>query len=124
MLQDHMVCGIRDHHIWKCLLVEPKLTFDQALELTLANESAEHNAVQLQKPSQTPTAQVCKLGEKNSTASQNRKSPSTCYHCGGKHQQRDCPFKEAECHRCKKKGHLAQECHSKTKQTQPQQTFH
>ena len=88
------------------------------MELALAQESAEQNTAQLQTPSQT-TTQVNKLGgHPNPKASNGKRSFETCHWCGGKHMQKDCPFKEAECHKCKKKGHLARVCHYKTKQTQ------
>ena len=61
MLRDRLVCGIGDSRIQKRLLAEPNLTLDKALELALAQESAEQNAAQLQTPSQT-TTQVNKLG--------------------------------------------------------------
>ena len=62
MLRDWVVCRIGDSHIQKCLLAEPDLTFDKAVELAVAQESAEQNAVQLQKPLLTTTAHVHKLG--------------------------------------------------------------
>ena len=103
MLRDRLVCGIGDARIQKRLLAEPKLTLDKALELALAQESAEQNAAQLQSPTQT-TTQVNKLGgHPNSKTNDGKKSTGTCHRCGGKHLQRDCPFKEAECHKCKKK---------------------
>ena len=30
-----------------------------------------------------------------------------CYRCGGEHLAPDCKFKNAECHICKKVGHIA-----------------
>ena len=30
--------------------------------------------------------------------------------CGGKHEATNCPYLEYECHKCKKKGHLARRC--------------
>ena len=118
MLRDRLVCGIGDSRIQKRLLAEPNLTLDKALELALAQKSAEQNAAQLQTPSQT-TTQVNKLGgHPNPKASNGKRFFETCHRCGGKHMQKDCPFKEAECHKCKKKGHLARVCRSKTKQTQ------
>ena len=35
---------------------------------------------------------------------------SMCYRCGGKHLANHCRFKEAECHACRKKGHIANVC--------------
>ena len=104
MLRDRVVCGIGDPHIQKCLLAESDLTFDKVVELAVAQESAEQNAAQLQKPLLTTTAQVHKLGGKYSKAADGKKLSGTRYRCGGKHQHRDCPFKDAECHRCHKKG--------------------
>ena len=36
-----------------------------------------------------------------------------CYRCEGKHAPRDCRFKDAVCHSCKKRGHPARVCRSK-----------
>ena len=121
MLCDRLVCGIGDSRIQKRLLAEPNLTLDKALELALVQESAEQNAAQLQA-CKHPRRQKLKLTSLEVTQtpkqSNGKKSFGACHRCGGKHMQKDCPFKEAECHKCKKKGHLAQVCRSKTKQTQ------
>ena len=48
------------------------------------------------------------------------KEPSKCYRCGAtQHPSRDCPFKEAECHFCHKKGHLEKVCFAKKGQPPP-----
>ena len=36
-----------------------------------------------------------------------------CQGCGNSHWKKDCPFKDAECHKCKRKGHIAKVCFSK-----------
>ena len=85
MLCDRLVCGIGDPRIQKQLLAEPNLTLDKALELALAQESAEQNAAQLQAPPQT-TTQVNKLGgHPNPKARDSRKFTGACHRCGGKH---------------------------------------
>ena len=46
--------------------------------------------------------------------SQNAKKPDRpCYRCGGQHFNQDCRFKDAECRKCGKKGHIARACRSK-----------
>ena len=40
-----------------------------------------------------------------------------CYRCGGVHLAPDCKFKNAECHICKKGGHIARACRRKPTQT-------
>ena len=37
----------------------------------------------------------------------------TCHRCGRKHKATDCRFREAECHICKKKGHISRACRNK-----------
>ena len=37
----------------------------------------------------------------------------SCYRCGRSHDEKDCKFREATCHVCGKKGHIAPVCRSK-----------
>ena len=43
-------------------------------------------------------------------------APKHCYRCGGQHQAKDCSVKDAESHYCKKRGHIAKVCCTKTKE--------
>ena len=38
-----------------------------------------------------------------------------CYHCGAKHKPSECKFQEAECHFCRKKGHISKICFAKNR---------
>ena len=39
-----------------------------------------------------------------------------CYRCGSEqHGPRECPYREVECRSCKKKGHLARMCQSRSR---------
>ena len=114
MLRDRLVCGIADGRVQRWLLAEPELTLKKALDLAQAQDTAEKGAQQLQQ--QCPQAsQLHAIGQTkqsnhrqmNVRQEQQQREQRPCYRCGGKHQQRDCPFRDAECHRCKKKGHLA-----------------
>lgn len=40
-----------------------------------------------------------------------------CNGCGGAHTRAKCTFRDAECHKCLKKGHIAKVCRSETEQT-------
>ena len=40
---------------------------------------------------------------------------SDCHRCNGKHEPSKCPFIEAECFKCKKQGHIASACRSRSK---------
>ena len=46
------------------------------------------------------------------------KDQQKCYRCGKVHKASDCPYKEAKCHFCDKKGHLKAVCQKKQRQEQ------
>ena len=48
-----------------------------------------------------------------SKVSKSSKPNQPCSGCGNRHWRRDCPFKDAECHKCQKKGHIAKACFTK-----------
>lgn len=45
-----------------------------------------------------------------------------CYRRWGQHPAKDCSFKDAGCHDCKKRGHIAKVCHTKAKDKQQRRT--
>ena len=47
MLRDRLVCGVNDAGIQKRFLAEPKLTYEQSVELSLAMERAAKNMKEL-----------------------------------------------------------------------------
>ena len=53
MLRESVVCGLRDSSILRRLLAEPKVSLKRALEVAIALEIAEKDALDLQK-NQTP----------------------------------------------------------------------
>ena len=115
MLRDRLVCGIRDSRLQRRLLAEIDLTFTKAFDLCQATELAEKNAQSLQGQ-QKPTVMTLHRGGQKPP--QKTKSNHVCYRCRNtQHLVRNCPFKGAECHSCKKKGHLAKVCRSKTRST-------
>ena len=108
MLRDRLVCGVNDQRIQRRLLAEANLTFNKALQ---ALEAAVKNAKELMPTKVAPIHIV-------------RKPPTTgdCHRCGGKHAPSVCTFKDAECHNCGKKGHIARVCCSKAvKPSHPQE---
>ncbi|CAG2249536.1 unnamed protein product [Mytilus edulis] len=97
MLRDRLVVGIKSDRIQRRLLAEPNLTFEKALEIATAMETAEKNAQDIQAKT---TLEIPKQGD--------------CYRCGGNHLAAECRFKDAKCHSCKKKGHIAKKCRNKS----------
>ena len=105
-LRDRLVCGLRQENIQKKLLTEVDLTLARALELSVGMEAAERNAKALRN---TDTAV-------NNVATPKSTSTRLCYRCGRKfHRQEDCRFRDAECHNCGKRGHIATVCRSPKK---------
>ena len=106
MLCNRLVCGINDGKIQCRLLSEKELTLKRTWEIIVGMESAEKYAGDLQQPGTVQPVHTVK--------SQPNKS-ELCYRCGGMHKATVCPFKDAECHVCRKKGHIAKVCRSKSK---------
>ena len=112
MLCDRLVCGISDQRIQRHLLVEPDLSFDKALELSLAAEAAEWNTRELDTGMQRTS--VHKLsGQGERPRKEGGAQSLQCYRCDGKHRPNQCRFKDSACHNCGKKGHLAKVCRSR-----------
>ncbi len=118
MLRDRFVCGINDAHIQRRLLAEKDLTFKTAYDLALAMESADRDVQDLQRPLADGSIHIV-----TQTVAADAKSPRTysgnpCPRCGGMHLPSTCHFKDADCRRCGKKGHIARVCRSKPREQQ------
>ena len=119
MLHDRLVCGCKDKRLQSKLLSETDFTFDKALKLAKAYETAQREANDLQTE---PTHIHAVRGQRNSHSQfPRRKQPraTECYRCGGKHAPADCRFKDIDCHHCGKRGHIAKVCCAKARERQP-----
>ena len=140
MLRDRLVCGIFDRTVQRRLLQQVDLTFDKALEAALAAEAADKDSRRLMRTTSdkdlpTPIGKTKDLPVHNVPAGGTRSNrprqskpqykgrerhqgaggpeKEECSRCGGKHSPAHCPFKNAECHYCKKIGHIARMCRQK-----------
>ena len=119
MLRDRLVCRVRDSRIQRCLLVEPKLSLKRELDLAIVLETAEKDALHLQKnptPGGNPTVNKFK-GKAGDEKEAKPRHASKCSRCDGKHNSSECRFKDAKCHACGKVGHVSRACRSKKKGT-------
>ena len=98
LLRDRLVCGIGDIRLQRRLLAKPNLTFAKAVQIAQASETAEKDSKSM-IPQGTPNNVLL--------------TSVTCYRCGGTHLAASCPYKEATCHKCSKKGHIAKACTEK-----------
>ena len=112
LLRDRLICGCNEDRLQKNLLAKtPPPNFKVAIAMAQAMQSADKDTKDLQ--SNRIPAEVHAI-PRNSPPPQGQ--TRDCYRCGGKHTADDCRFKEAVCHFCKKKGHIARVCRSKAKQ--------
>ena len=110
MLRDRIVCGIKEEKIQQQLPSEKDLTLTKALRIAYSMESAASYSKSILQHQATGnnSESVHSLGR-------TRDNPGRdCYRCGGtKHAAETCPFKDAECYYCHKKGHTVRKCHQK-----------
>ena len=112
MLRDRLICGINNKRMQCRLLAEKKTTFEDTLKLALAMEAADKDAKDLTNDLEQPVHNVRSRHRSSMKQGPREREgpPRNCYRCGGKHSPDSCWFKEAECHACHKKGHIARVC--------------
>ncbi|XP_061164466.1 uncharacterized protein K02A2.6-like [Saccostrea echinata] len=125
-LRDRFVCGLKNEHIQKKLLSEKNLTYQTALEIAIAMETATNDALEIQRKHLSITSGVNKLSvpkgkkriqQKQTTVAQR------CYRCNGNHTSDDCKFIHETCRQCGKKGHIQRACRSKPATMKPLHTY-
>ena len=108
-IRDRIVYGLCNENIQKCLLAEDDLTLVKTIEIAQGMEAANHNALRLR-------SSELKINEVTADS-------KCCYRCGSeRHKGKDCRHRDTECNNCKKKGHLARMCRSRTAQNTPSQS--
>ena len=106
MLRDRLVCGVGDAKIQTKLLSEKMLTYNKALEIALAMETATENTKCINR------AIGIGLQEEVDNVNVLQKKSSDCFRCGAKHDARECKYKELKCFGCGKFGHPKFNCRS------------
>ena len=105
-LRDHFVCGLISSGMQKRLLTEDDLTLSKAIEITSNMEVAEFEAINIKDG---VASKIHKFTKANAMPEN-----VVCYRWGkGPHKPSDCYFRNAECRKCQKKGHIAAACRSK-----------
>ena len=131
MLRDRLVCGVKHKGITNRLLNKKILTYEKALELAQAMESAEKDTRHLQATQSAPevhhnTSQKQGTSQKKQPAGRQGQQGAqlACYRCGGDHSSMKCRFKDTVCHACKKRGHIVKVCRSRVSQRRPTKRTH
>ena len=114
MLRDRIVGGINDERLQRRMLAESDLTFQKALDLAQAYESATKNAKDLQ--ASKPPGDVHAMSDRPPAGGAGRDARiGNCYRCGGQHHQSTCGFRNADCLYCGKRGHISKVCRTRLK---------
>ena len=116
MLRDRLVVGINNDRIQRRLLAEPRLDLTNALDIATAMETAAKNAHEIQASGSVSQNKSINKVSSHQPRGQHQGSSGKrddCYRCGGNHRAHECRFKDAKCHKCKKRGHIAKKCRNK-----------
>ena len=124
-LRDRVVAGINDKDVQKRLLTRRALTFEQVTQILETWEDV-NTAVSSQEPARVlyherstpdkapkPFNRGRKPRENRHFKQQHLLKPNnSCNSCGGLHLRSNCKFRDAECRRCHKTGHIQRVCRS------------
>ena len=112
MLKDRLVCGVNNEQLQRRLLADPRLTFAKAMEISRTFETTTEEARMLQHDARgTEFLAVNVMSNTNfadtiARQTVNRMATTPSNRCGEAHSTATCRFKQAACHKYKKKGTL------------------
>ena len=125
MVRDRIVVGIANAKLSEKLQLDRKLTLDSAVtqarqdetvrkqQATLRGATKDSSVSALHKGKHLPREKKITTG-KSQQDSKGSRQPTQCPWCGKspKHDRQHCPAREANCRKCKKKGHYQTVCRS------------
>ena len=118
-LRDRLVCGLKSEAIQKKLLAERDITYEKALETSLAMESAYKDVVQLQEKSlaEGVSADVNKLKIRSSVKKVKKKpeKPASAASSRPAQNQGASANQKKPCYRCLRTNHTPENCRFTTK---------
>ena len=121
MIRDRLVVGLRDSKLSEKLQLDANLTLESAVSQARQNEAVKKQQTTIRASGERMTEMDAVKSSSQKYWKQKNKFPNTqqnsvnrngCMRCGKKinHPRDQCPAKEAECHKCKKRGHYAKCC--------------
>ncbi|UYV62687.1 K02A2.6-like [Cordylochernes scorpioides] len=117
MIRDRLVVGVKNFNLSEKSQLESELTLEKAIQIVRQSENRKggRNGTIFQKTRMKGTKTYNSNFPKNHQGwSSNEKRK--CFRCGyyQGHSKEQCPAKDAICNKCRKKGHFAKVCHTKT----------
>ena len=123
-LRQRFICSVNSEAVLKALfkVKDTDLTFAHAVQVAIETEDAARVAKETVSCSKArPVNKVHqnkKKGSQQNHQQSHSKDQQKCYRCGKAQKATHCPYKEAKCHFCDKKGHLKAVCQEKQRQEQ------
>ena len=123
-LRQRFICSANNEAVLKALfkVKDTDLTFARAVQVAIETEDAARVAKETVYSSKArpinKVQQKQKKGPQQNHQQSHSKDQQKCYRCGKVHKASGCPYKEAKCHFCNKKGHLKAVCKKKQHQEQ------
>ena len=115
LIRDRIVVGVRDAKLSERLQMDAALSIEKAKKVIRQAELVQQQKTTT-RPTDTETPSVDVLKIKGQPRTFPRKKQSPCTRCGkGPHSLLDCPAKDVVCRKCRRRGHYAALCFSKTK---------
>ena len=123
-LRQRFIRSVNNEAVLKALfkVKDTDLTFARAVQVAIETEDAARVAKETVYSSKARPVnkvhQKQKKGPQQNHQQSHSKDQQKCYRCGKVHKASDCPYKDAKCHFCDKKGHLKAVCQKKQRQEQ------
>src|SRR5277367_2522592 len=139
LLCSAFILGIENTNLQQKLLAEETKKFSELLEMAKVYERISWETTQMkgEKSDQATLSQIAqergRMQRRDSSTTSHRrfgknrsesrsrfkatKSTRPCFGCGDFHFRSDCPFRNAECHRCHKIGHIKSVCRASRDQS-------
>ena len=109
-LRQRFICSVNNEAVLKALfkVKDTDLTFARAVQVAIETEDAARVAKETVYSSKARPVNKVHQKQKQSPQQNHQQSHSKdqqkCYRCGKVHKASDCPYKDAKCHFCDKKG--------------------
>ncbi|UYV80871.1 K02A2.6-like [Cordylochernes scorpioides] len=122
MIRDRLVVGVKNFNLSEKLQLESELTLEKAIQIVRQSESVKNQQKEIRQNTENRNVDaIDKKGGRNGTffqknKNERHKNKRKCFRCGyyQGHSKEQCPAKDAICNKCRKKGHFAKVCHTKT----------
>ena len=117
IMQDILELGVTNTRVRECLLREDNLNLEKAVKICQAAEATEHQIQSLstEKGASSSNVDYCQNTERRQHGKSQQKTATKCKSCDTMHAPRACPAFSKACNKCRKLGHFAVVCRTKTK---------